>query len=227
MMAPVITVDGPSGSGKGTLAGIIAERLGWHLLDSGALYRIVGWVAQQRGLALDDGPQLAAMAAGLDIRFEADGVWVDGVAAERDIRTEEAGKAASAVAVLPAVRDALFAVQLAMRKPPGLVADGRDMGTVVFIDAQLKIFLEASAEIRAERRLRQLHPHGAAAGLRARLASIRDSIIERDARDKTRVVSPLVPAADAIVLDSTRMTIHQVVAEALRLADARGLRGSS
>jgi cytidylate kinase len=124
------------------------------------------------------------------------------------------------------VRDALFAVQLAMRKPPGLVADGRDMGTVVFMDAQLKIFLEASPQVRAERRLRQLHPQGTEEGLRARLVSIRDAIIERDARDRARLVSPLVPAADAIVLDSTSMTIEQVVGDTLCLAQARGLRAA-
>jgi len=212
-LPPVITIDGPGGSGKGTLATALASRLGWHLLDSGSLYRIVGWAAQERGAAL------AAMALGLDIRFAGDETWVDGVATEIHIRTEEAGAAASHVAALPEVRSALDAVQKSLRKPPGLVADGRDMGTVVFPAAALKIYLEASAAVRAERRHKQLKEKGSPASLRALL----EAIEERDERDKRRAVSPLVPAEDAVILDSTAMTIDAVIDRALALAKDRQL----
>jgi len=208
----VIAIDGPSGSGKGTLAKALAERLGWHLLDSGSLYRIVGWAAQSRNLALDDEQTLAQMALKLDIRFDGSQTWVDGEGAEAHIRSEEAGTAASMVAALPAVRAALLEVQKSMRKAPGLVADGRDMGTVVFPDAPLKIFLEASAE-------EQLKEKGSPASLRALLEAIRD----RDERDKGRDVSPLVPAEDAVILDSTAMTIAAVIDRALELARERAL----
>lgn len=216
---PVITIDGPSGSGKGTLAKALAKRLGWHLLDSGSLYRIVGWAAESRGLPLDDEPQLAKLALSLVIRFDDDETWVDGVGAEAHIRTEEAGAAASHVAALPEVRAALDKVQKSMRKAPGLVADGRDMGTVVFPEAQLKIFLEASAEVRAERRYKQLKEKGSPANVRALLDAIKD----RDERDKGRAVSPLVPAEDAVVLDSTAMTIDAVIEQAFELARDRQL----
>ena len=220
-LPPVITIDGPSGSGKGTLARALADRLGWHLLDSGALYRIVGWAAQQRGVPLDAEQALAELTLTLDIRFTADDTWVDGTGVESLIRSEEAGAAASVVAALPAVREALFAVQRGMRRWPGLVADGRDMGTVVFPTASLKIYLEASAEIRAERRHKQLKDKGSPASLRALLKLIQD----RDERDKQRTVSPLVPADDAVILDSTGMTIEDVIAQAFRLAQSRGLAG--
>ncbi len=217
--SPVITIDGPSGSGKGTLARALAQALGWHLLDSGSLYRIVGWAAQSRGLPLDDEPRLAELALSLNIRFDGAETWVDGVGAESHIRNEEAGAAASLVAALPAVRRALDTVQKSMRKPPGLVADGRDMGTVVFVSAQLKIFLEASAEVRAQRRYKQLKEKGSPANVRALLEAIKD----RDERDKGRAVSPLVPAEDAVILDSTTMTIDAVIDRALELARERGL----
>ncbi len=216
---PVIAIDGPSGSGKGTLAKALAGELGWHLLDSGALYRIVGWAAESRGVPLDAEPELAKLTLGLDIRFERDETWVDGVGAEAHIRTEEAGAAASLVAALPDVRQALDRVQKSMQKPPGLVADGRDMGTVVFTAAPLKIFLEASAEVRAQRRYKQLKEKGSPANVRALLAAIKD----RDDRDKGRAVSPLVPAEDAVILDSTTMTIDAVIDRALSLARDRQL----
>ena len=216
---PVITIDGPSGSGKGTLARALAERLAWNLLDSGSLYRIVGWAAESRGVSLEDEQELARLAESLDISFDGEETWVDGEGAESHIRTEEAGAAASQVAAMPAVRQALDRVQKSMRKPPGLVADGRDMGTVVFTSAPLKIFLEASAEVRAERRYKQLKSKGSPANVRALLKAIRD----RDERDKGRAVSPLVPAEDAVILDSTTMTIDAVIDRALELARERGL----
>jgi len=174
---PVITIDGPSGSGKGTLAKALATQLGWHLLDSGSLYRIVGWAAQSRGVALDAEPALAQLTLALDIRFDSDETWVDGAGAEAHIRTEEVGAAASLVAALPAVRQALEQVQKSMLKPPGLVADGRDMGTVVFTSAPLKIYLEASAEVRAQRRHKQLKDKGSPANVRALLAAIKDRLL--------------------------------------------------
>ena len=216
---PVITIDGPSGSGKGTLARALAERLAWNLLDSGSLYRIVGWAAESRGVSLDNEQDLARLAESLDIAFDGEETWVDGVGAESHIRSEEAGAAASQVAAMPAVRQALDRVQKAMRKPPGLVADGRDMGTVVFTSAPLKIFLEASAEVRAERRYKQLKSKGSPANVRALLKAIRD----RDERDKGRAVSPLVPAEDAVILDSTTMTIDAVIDRAFELVRERGL----
>ena len=218
-LPPVITVDGPSGSGKGTLAGLLAERLGWHLLDSGALYRIVGAQAIARGLALDDEAAIAGMAAGLDIRFEDDRVLVDGEDLTRTIRTEAVSSVASQVAALEGVRQAIFGLQRAMRRAPGLVADGRDMGTVVFPEADLKVYLEASPEVRAERRYNQLKNKGLSVTFRALLASIR----ERDERDMRRAVSPLRPAQDAILVDSTELTIDQVLDRVLAEARTRGL----
>jgi len=205
--ASVITIDGPSGSGKGTIAGLLAQRLGWHLLDSGALYRIVAAEALQRGIALEAEAQLAEMAAGLAIRFDGERVEVDGVDRSLLIRTEEVSAAASKVAALPAVRTAILDLQRSMCRPPGLVADGRDMGTVVFPAAALKIYLDASAEVRAERRYNQLKNKGLGVSLRALLANLQ----ERDARDKGRAVSPLVPAEDAIVIDSSEMSIDEVL----------------
>ncbi len=215
----MITVDGPSGSGKGTLASLLADRLGWHLLDSGALYRIVGAEAVSRGLVLDDEPAIASMAAGLDIRFEGERVLVDGADLTRTIRTEAVSSAASEVAALEGVRRAILDLQRAMRRAPGLVADGRDMGTVVFPEAELKVYLEASPEVRAERRYNQLKNKGLSVNLRALLASIR----ERDERDMRRAVSPLRPAQDAILVDSTELTIEEVLDRVLTEAKTRGL----
>lgn len=217
--APVIAIDGPSGSGKGTLAALLAERLGWHLLDSGALYRIVAAAAIDRGIELDDEPSLAALAAGLAIRFERERVWVDGQDLTLTIRTEAVSTGSSQVAALVEVREAILQQQRAMCRPPGLVADGRDMGTVVFPTAGLKIFLDASPEVRARRRYNQLKNKGLSVNLRALLVSIQ----ERDERDRGRAVSPLQPASDAILIDSTDMSIDAVVERVYAEAVARGL----
>jgi len=216
---PVIAIDGPSGSGKGTIAALLAERLGWHLLDSGALYRIVAARALSAGIELEDAASLALMASKLTIRFEADRVAVDGEDLSLRIRTEEVSAASSRVAALPPVRQAILQAQRAMCQPPGLVADGRDMGTVVFPEAALKIYLDASAEVRAERRYKQLKNKGLSVSLRALLEALQ----ERDARDKERAVSPLEPAKDALVIDSTDMSIDEVLDRIHTEALDRGL----
>lgn len=219
--APVIAIDGPSGSGKGTIAAGVAGRLRWRLLDSGALYRIVAWAGLARGIALDDGERLVPMTRSLRIEQAPDAITVDGTDVTWAIREEHISVGAAEVAKLPAVRDALRGVQQGMRAPPGLVADGRDMGTVVFRDAELKIFLDASDEERARRRHKQLMEKGSGVSLPALLASIRT----RDESDRNRAVSPLEPAPDAISIDTTQMSIEAVVAEVLRYATARRLTG--
>jgi cytidylate kinase len=216
---PVIAVDGPSGSGKGTVSRILAERLGWSLLDSGALYRLTALAGAARGLGPGDEPGHAALAAGLDARFEADAagaerVLLDGRDVTRELRAEATGNMASIVAAMPSVRAALLERQRAYATPPGLVADGRDMGTVVFPTAGLKVFLTASAEERARRRYNQLKEKG----LAANLAGLSQEILERDRRDSARSVAPLKPAADAVVIDSTGMAIDDVVGRILSLA---------
>jgi cytidylate kinase len=220
--APVIAIDGPSGSGKGTVSRTVARELGWALLDSGALYRLVALAARERGMGLADARALAPLAAGLDIRFgsTADGeeiVWLDGREVTRAIRTEEAGGNASQVAALAEVRTALLERQRRFAVPPGLVADGRDMGTVVFPSAPVKIFLTASAEERAARRYKQLKEKGVA----ATLAALSLEIAERDRRDMTRATAPLVPSEDAILLDTTGMPVEAVVGRVLEIARGR------
>jgi cytidylate kinase len=216
---PVITVDGPSGSGKGTLAALIANQLGWHLLDSGALYRIVAAVGLARHIDLADGETLATVTAALDIQFHEAGVRVNGAEYGMRIREEDVSTGASVVAAHPEVRRAVLDLQLQQRRSPGLVADGRDMGTVVFPDAPLKIYLDASLEARAQRRYKQLLDKGLAANLPGLLAGLR----ERDERDKGRTVSPLKPAPDAFMIDSTTLSIDAVLALSLERARAIGL----
>jgi len=218
-VVPVIAVDGPSGSGKGTLARAVAQHLGWHLLDSGALYRIVGAMCVRRDIDLANEDAVASLAAELQVRFSGEQVWVEGLDLTDEIRTEDAGVNASKVARLPAVRDAVLDLQRSFRTAPGLVADGRDMGTVVFTDANLKIFLDASAEERAQRRYKQLKNKGLSVSFRGLLAQIQD----RDARDRGRAVAPLKPADDAIVVDSTSMSIEAVLELVLTEARNRGL----
>lgn len=224
---PVITIDGPSGSGKGTVAGRLSAHLGWQLLDSGALYRLLAFAASKQGVHLNNEEALISLATHLDVQFlplsDARGgqqqVILDGEDVSDAIRTETVGAGASLVAALPAVREALLQRQQAFRKGTGLIADGRDMGTVVFPDAPLKIFLTASAEERARRRFFQLKEKGAGVSIESLLEEIR----ARDARDTQRAVAPLKPAEDAIQLDSTVLSVDQVLAEILGEADSRGL----
>ena len=221
---PVITVDGPSGAGKGTISHMLADHLGWHFLDSGALYRVTGQACVIEGVSWEDQPAVTEVARNLDVRFTTapDGeilVAYKGVDVSSDIRTEEGGRGASTVAAIPAVREALLQRQREFQQAPGLVADGRDMGTVVFRDAALKFFLVASADERAERRYKQLIAKGKNVSLPRLLADIR----ERDERDSNREVSPLVPAEDAIVIDSTAMPIREVFELVMQKVSEKGL----
>ena len=223
---PVMTIDGPSGSGKGTISRAAARALGWSLLDSGALYRLVALAGLRAGISLDDGPALARLAEGLDLRFGSDSaleevVWLDGKEVTSAIRTESAGNDASKVAAFPVVRAALLERQRRFAVAPGLVADGRDMGTVVFPRAEVKFFLTASADERAARRHKQLKEKGVA----ATLAALSLEIAERDLRDTTRSASPLVASADAILLDTTGMPVNSVVERVLAVARERLSRG--
>ena len=220
---PVLTIDGPSGSGKGTVSRLVARRLGWHYLDSGALYRAVGVAADRAGLALDDVDALVRLTLGTRIEFRegADGelrVLVDDDDATDRLRTETAGTAASAIAAIPQVRAALTDRQRAFRRPPGLVADGRDMGTVIFPDARYKVFLTASAAERAERRYKQLSDKGVSVTLDGLLREI----LARDARDASRAVAPLRPAEDAVCIDTTGQAIDAVVEGVLALVPGGG-----
>ncbi|TDG13518.1 (d)CMP kinase [Seongchinamella unica] len=224
MSAPVITVDGPSGAGKGTISHKLADRLDWGFLDSGALYRVTGQACLIEGVSWDDVDAVTEIARHLDVSFAsaANGevlVAYKGQDVSRAIRTEEGGRGASTVAAIPSVREALLARQRDFRQPPGLVADGRDMGTVVFPDAPLKFFLTASAEERARRRYKQLISKGESVSLPRLLEDIK----ERDARDSSRSVSPLVPAGDAIVIDSTATSIDQVFDQVMQKVREKGL----
>ncbi|MGO4503587.1 MULTISPECIES: (d)CMP kinase [unclassified Dyella] len=219
---PVLTIDGPSGSGKGTISRMVAEKLGWRLLDSGALYRAVGYAAGMEGLDLSDAEAVTRCAQTTKIRFVAttDGsdtrIMVNGHDATDELRTETAGGAASAIASIPSVRQALVEMQLGFRKAPGLVADGRDMGTVIFPSAPFKVFLTASAAERAKRRYKQLKEKG----LSVTLGTLQREIEARDERDASRTVAPLKPAADAVFIDTTGMGIDVVVAKVLAVVQS-------
>lgn len=218
-MIPVITIDGPSGVGKGSIAQMVARQLGWHLLDSGALYRLTALSALRQGLDLADVDTVAVAARDLPVTFAAGepgepvAVLLDGVDVTRDIRAENCGKAASTVAVYPPVRHALLQRQRDFRRSPGLVADGRDMGTVIFPDAQCKIYMTASAEVRAQRRHDQLKRQGESVKISHLLKEIQD----RDARDMGRVEAPLRPAEDAVIIDTSSLTLDEVLAAVLKV----------
>jgi cytidylate kinase len=208
---PVIAIDGPTASGKGTVAQRVAAALGWHYLDSGALYRLIALRALESGIEAADAEALAQLARGLRPRFHADRIELDGRDVTNDIRREDVGAMASRIAVHPALRAALLDLQKGFRRPPGLVADGRDMGTVVFPDAQLKVFLTASVDARAERRHKQLSEKGFSSNITNLLQDLR----ARDERDSNRSAAPLKPAEDARRLDSSNLTIDEVVVQIL------------
>lgn len=223
-LVSVITVDGPSGAGKGTLSHLLAATLNWHFLDSGALYRVTGQACVMEGVSWENAAAVTEVARHLQVEFFTDSngevrVLYKGTDVSREIRTEEGGRGASTVAAIPEVRDALLQRQREFLQPPGLVADGRDMGTVVFPSAPLKIFLTASAAERAQRRYRQLLEKGE----NVNLPRLLEDIEERDARDSSRSVSPLVPAEDAIVIDSSHMPVADVFAAVMAAARERGL----
>lgn len=221
-LPPVIAIDGPSGSGKGTVASRVAQALGWNMLDSGVLYRILAQLSQQRGTSGDDPAQLEALARGLHVDFKqtpagTEQILLAGQDVTAAVRSEANGRRASELAVIPEVRRGLMAVQRDFRRAPGLVADGRDMGTTVFPDAGLKIFLTASVEERAQRRYNQLKQKG----LNANLPALFRDLVARDERDRNRSVSPLKPAPDAVVLDTTGTAVEAVVGQVLDLAHRR------
>ncbi|MGK0249214.1 MAG: cytidylate kinase [Oleispira sp.] len=225
LTGPVITVDGPSGAGKGTLCQMLAAKLNWALLDSGALYRVTALAAKQHAVAMDNEAGLEAIAAHLDVQFKVSAeqagvrVILEGENVTSDLRTEETGAIASQVAAVNVVRDALLERQRAFQQQPGLIADGRDMGTVVFPNAELKVYLTASAKERGERRYKQLLE----SGNNASLARIIEDIKARDDRDMNRTVAPLKPAEDAIIIDSTSMSIDAVFEQVQQAAKKAGL----
>jgi len=219
---PVITIDGPSGAGKGTVARIVAEQLGWHLLDSGAIYRVLAVATQHHHVGIDDEEPLIPMAAHLDVQFEISSqgeskVILEGENVTNTIRSEEIGALASKVAAFPRVREALLRRQRAFSVAPGLVADGRDMGTVVFSNAPVKVFLTASAEERADRRFNQLKEKG----FDVKIGRLLDDIRQRDERDRNREVAPLIPAEGALIIDSTSLSIQEVVNKVLSFANGK------
>ena len=219
---PVITIDGPSGAGKGTVARIVAEQLGWHLLDSGAIYRVLAVAAQHHNISVDDEDSLLPVAAHLDVQFqicsEGEGkVILEGEDVSNAIRTEEIGALASKVAAFPRVREALLRRQRAFKVAPGLVADGRDMGTVVFTQAPIKVFLTASAEERAQRRFNQLNEKG----FDVKIGRLLDDIRLRDERDQNRKVAPLIAAEGALIIDSTELSIDEVVGKILSFSNEK------
>ena len=224
---PVVALDGPSGSGKGTVGQLLAQRLGWHFLDSGALYRSLGVAAEQAGVDLNDKTALARLALEMSLRFtpretaDTVDVQLNGQEIGDRLRTEASGRRASILAAIPEVRRALLQKQHSFRQPPGLVADGRDMGSTVFPDAILKVYLTATPDVRAERRYKQLKDKGFDVNLRG----LFDEIRERDARDAVREVSPLKPAKDACILDTSQLDISGVVERVYGLLQARQRRG--
>jgi cytidylate kinase len=218
---PILTIDGPSGAGKGTVASLLAKHFGWHLLDSGAIYRVLAVATQHHKIDIDDEEAIVPIAAHLDVQFEIKNgqcrTILEGEDVSQSIRTEEIGAIASKIAAFPRVREALLRRQRAFATEPGLVADGRDMGTVVFPKAPIKIFLTASAEERAQRRYKQLKEKG----FDVKITRLLEDIRLRDERDSNRKVAPLVPADDALVIDSTTLSIDEVVAKIIEFAEQK------
>jgi len=221
-MIPVLTIDGPSGVGKGTVANIIAHELNWNLLDSGAIYRAFALAAFKQNIQIDNTDELLKLASNLDLRFESDpsnnklSIYLDNIEVSAELRTEETAELASKFAMIGPLRESLLLRQQKFKKTPGLVADGRDMGTVVFVDAPFKVFLTANLEERAQRRLKQLH----AKGIAGILSQTLEEVQKRDKRDASRKHSPLKPSKDALVIDTSNLTINEVVAKVMALVKA-------